>query len=113
VALQRQEEGHAGHGHHHHAGLERAVVADGLREAGARLPEDVAPVGVDNWEALAMNCRPPLTTVDLNLEFVGRTAGELLLRAIDGHASGGTHVIQPRLVIRESSGPAGRPAAER
>jgi LacI family transcriptional regulator len=47
------------------------------------------------------------------LEFVGRTAGELLLRAIDGHASGGTHVIQPRLVIRESSGPAGRPAAER
>jgi hypothetical protein len=50
---------------------------------------------------------------DLNLEFVGRTAGELLLRAIDGHASGGTHVIQPRLVIRESSGPAGRPAAER
>lgn len=88
-------------------------VADGLREAGARLPEDVALVGVDNWEALAINCRPPLTTVDLNLEFVGRTAGELLLRAIDGHASGGTHVIQPRLVIRESSGPAGRPAAER
>jgi LacI family transcriptional regulator len=85
-------------------------VADGLREAGARLPEDVALVGVDNWEALAINCRPPLTTVDLNLERVGRTAGELLLRAIDGHASGGTHVIQPRLVIRESSGPAGRPA---
>ena len=80
-------------------------VADGLREAGCRLPEDVALVGVDNWEALAVNCRPPLTTVDLNLELVGRTAGELLLRAIDGHATGGTHVIPPRLVVRESSAP--------
>jgi LacI family transcriptional regulator len=65
---------------------------------------------VDNWEALVINCRPPLTTVDLDLELVGRTAGELLLRVIDGHASGGTHVIRARLVIRESSGPAGRPA---
>ena len=31
-------------------------------------------------KALAENCRPPLTTIDLNLEAVGRTAGELLLR---------------------------------
>ena len=28
-------------------------VADALREAGARLPDDIALVGVDNWEALA------------------------------------------------------------
>ena len=63
-------------------------------------------VGVDNWEALAENCRPPLTTVDLNLELVGRTAGELLLQAIDGRSTGGTHVIPPRLVVRESSAPA-------
>jgi Periplasmic binding protein-like domain len=39
-------------------------VADGLREAGLGLPEDVALIGVDNWQALAENCRPPLTTVD-------------------------------------------------
>jgi LacI family transcriptional regulator len=88
-------------------------VADALREAGARLPDDIALVGVDNWEALAENCRPSLTTVDLNLELVGRTAGELLLRAIDGHATGGTHVIQPRLVVRESSAPAARRVTER
>jgi LacI family transcriptional regulator len=81
-------------------------VADGLREAGRRLPEDVALIGVDNWEALAENCRPPLTTVDLNLELVGRTAGELLLQAIDGRPTGGMHVIPPRLVVRESSAPA-------
>jgi LacI family transcriptional regulator len=88
-------------------------VADGLREGGAQLPTDVALVGVDNWEALAENCRPPLTTVDLNLELVGRTAGELLLQAIDGHATGGRHVIEPRLVVRESSAPALRPTAGR
>jgi LacI family transcriptional regulator len=88
-------------------------VADGLREGGAELPADVAIVGVDNWEALAENCRPPLTTVDLNLEQVGRTAGELLLQAIDGHATGGTHVIRPHLVVRESSAPARRQIAER
>jgi LacI family transcriptional regulator len=81
-------------------------VADGLREAGRRRPEDVALIGVDNWEALAENCRPPLTTVDLNLELVGRTAGELLLQAIDGRPTGGMHVIPPRLVVRESSAPA-------
>jgi LacI family transcriptional regulator len=85
-------------------------VADGLREGGARLPEDVALVGVDNWEALAVNSRPPLTTVDLNLELVGRTAGKLLLQAIDGQSSAGTHVIQPRLVVRESSAPSSRRA---
>jgi LacI family transcriptional regulator len=87
-------------------------VADGLREGGAQLPDDVALVGVDNWEALAVNCRPPLTTIDLNLELVGRTAGELLLRAIDGQRTGGMHVIPPRLVVRESSAPARRPIAD-
>jgi LacI family transcriptional regulator len=86
-------------------------VADGLREAGRGLPEDVALIGVDNWHALAENCRPPLTTIDLNLELVGRTAGELLLQAIDGRPAGGTHVLPPRLVVRESSAPA--PVGER
>jgi LacI family transcriptional regulator len=88
-------------------------VADGLRECGLRLPEDVALIGVDNRQALAENCRPPLTTVDLNLELVGRTAGELLLQAIDGRPAAGTHVIPPRLVVRESSAPAARPIGER
>ena len=84
-------------------------VADGLRECGLSLPEDVALVGFDNWEALAENCRPPLTTIDLKLEAVGRTAGELLLAAIDGRPTAGTHVIAPKLVVRESSGPPARP----
>ncbi len=37
-------------------------VADALREAGRRVPEEVGIVGVDNWEVMAEGCRPPLTT---------------------------------------------------
>jgi DNA-binding LacI/PurR family transcriptional regulator len=34
---------------------------------------------VDNWQPLAISCRPPLTTVDLQLEEIGRVAAEELL----------------------------------
>ena len=54
-------------------------VADAVREAGRRVPEDIALVGFDNWEVIAAACRPPLTTVDMNLRELGRTAGEELL----------------------------------
>jgi LacI family transcriptional regulator len=81
-------------------------VADGLRENGRRLPDDVALVGVDNWAPVAEACRPPLSTVDLNLREVGRVAGTLLLRAIEHGASAGLHTVGCRLVVRASSAPA-------
>ena len=62
-------------------------VADALREAGRRVPDDVALVGFDNWEVIAAACRPPLTTVDMNLRELGRAAAERLLAAIDGQSS--------------------------
>jgi LacI family transcriptional regulator len=42
--------------------------------------------------------------VDLNLEAIGRRAGELLLAAIAGRPCPGVHALPCRLVIRESSG---------
>ncbi|WP_233512630.1 LacI family DNA-binding transcriptional regulator [Micromonospora deserti] len=81
-------------------------VADGLRECGRRVPDDVALVGVDNWQPTAEGCRPPLTSVDLNLQEVGRTAGALLLRAIEYGAAPGIHTVPCRLVVRASSAPA-------
>jgi len=62
-------------------------VADALRSTGRRVPDDVAVVGFDNWDVMALACQPPLTSVDLELEALGRTAAELLLAAINGEPS--------------------------
>ncbi|MDG4798041.1 LacI family DNA-binding transcriptional regulator [Micromonospora sp. WMMD1082] len=83
-----------------------AGVADTLRGLGRRVPDDVAIVGYDNWELFAADCRPPLTTVDLNLEQLGAAAVNHLFAALDGNAGSGV-IRQPgRLVVRESTGPA-------
>jgi LacI family transcriptional regulator len=79
-------------------------VADALREAGRRVPEEVGIVGVDNWEVMAEGSRPPLTTVDLNLTELGHAAATKLLRAIEGHPlEQGVQLMPCRLVTRRST----------
>ncbi|MFC5002071.1 LacI family DNA-binding transcriptional regulator [Dactylosporangium cerinum] len=79
-------------------------VTEALRDLGRTCPDDVAVVGYDNWEVFATECRPPLTTVDLNLEQLGATAVRHLFAALDGDQHSGV-VRQPgRLVVRESTG---------
>ncbi|MBP2706880.1 LacI family DNA-binding transcriptional regulator [Microbispora sp. RL4-1S] len=82
-------------------------IADGACEAladlGRDVPGDVAVVGYDNWEALAADCRPPLTTVDLDLESLGAVAVEYLLAALAGQRTSGVVRHPARLVLRESS----------
>jgi LacI family transcriptional regulator len=80
-------------------------VADIVRESGRRIPDDVALVGFDNWEVIAASCRPPLTTVDMNLRELGHVAGQRLLDAIDGRPTSGLHKLPCTLVLRESSRP--------
>jgi LacI family transcriptional regulator len=83
--------------------LARGAVS-GLRERGRRVPEDVAVVGVDNWTVIAEAARPQLTTVDLELERLGRAAGQLLLGALGGRAlPAGLHELPCRLVRRGST----------
>jgi DNA-binding LacI/PurR family transcriptional regulator len=78
-------------------------VADTLREEGHRVPEDVAVIGYDNWDTMALASRPPLTTVDMNLTEIGRIAALRLLDAIDGRAVSGVETVPCRLVIRDSA----------
>jgi LacI family transcriptional regulator len=78
-------------------------VAESLREMGRRVPEDIAIVGFDNWTVMAEASRPTLTTVDMNLTQVGRTAAEILLGAIEGRATHGTRLVPCQLVVREST----------
>jgi LacI family transcriptional regulator len=78
-------------------------ACDTLTDMGRRIPDDVAIVGYDNWDVYAADGRPPLTTVDLNLEQLGATAVEHLIAALDGSRRSGV-IRQPgRLVVREST----------
>ena len=82
-------------------------VADTLRAVGRRIPDDVALVGFDNWAPMAMGALPPLTSVDMCLEEVGRVAAERLLAAIAEKQEQGAptvYTVPPRLVVRESTG---------
>ncbi len=78
-------------------------VADTLREAGRAIPGDVALVGFDNWEPMALGAQPPLTSIDMCLEEIGRVAAELLLAAIAGEPAHGTRTVPSRLIVRQSS----------
>jgi LacI family transcriptional regulator len=81
-------------------------AGDALREAGRSVPRDVALTGFDNWDVIALASRPPLTSIDLDLEGLGRAAAELLLKAIDGSPAPGVHTHPAKLVIRDSTVPA-------
>jgi len=78
-------------------------VTDTLREEGHRVPDDIAVVGYDNWDSMALASRPPLTTIDMNLNEIGRIAALRLLDAIDGRPVGGIETVPCRLVVRESA----------
>jgi LacI family transcriptional regulator len=78
-------------------------AADTLRDLGRRVPEDVALVGFDNWEPMVAGAQPPLTSVDMCLEDVGRVAAQTLLNAIAGEPADGIQTVPSRLVVRESS----------
>ena len=54
---------------------------------------------------MAASCRPPLTTVDLRLEEIGRVAAQELLARIAGQTAPGVRLLPGRLVVRESSRP--------
>jgi len=73
-------------------------------EAGMRVPDDIAVVGVGDI-ALGDLLRVPLTTVGWSRQEQGRHAAELLLNGLDLDDDPPQRiVIPPRLIVRESSG---------
>ncbi|MFD6415927.1 LacI family DNA-binding transcriptional regulator [Streptomyces sp. NPDC060194] len=72
-----------------------------LREAGRRVPDDVAVVGFDDIEAAAYSA-PPLTTIRSPMADQALATVHLLLTLLDGRPV--TPVVMPNeLVIREST----------
>ena len=75
-----------------------------IYELGLRIPQDVALVSFDDmpWAA-ALN--PPLTAVAQPTHELGRTAAELLLARLEDRSRAVRQVVlQPRLIVRASSG---------
>lgn len=82
-----------------------------LREAGVRVPEDIALAGFDDIP-IARYITPPLTTVRAQTTELGQQALEELARAIaePGSARVERHTLSTQMVIRESCGGAQRGA---
>ena len=76
---------------------------DVLRDLGRRVPDDVAVVGFDNWAVMAEASQPPLTTVDLGIDVIGRLAARHLVTAIGGGVPPRDTVVPARLVVRDSA----------
>lgn len=74
-----------------------------LRNAGRRVPDDVAVVGFDDIPASAMT-HPPLSTVRQPLYEMGRTAASMVMAAVRGESITKRIELPTSLVIRESSG---------
>ncbi|MFD7441408.1 LacI family DNA-binding transcriptional regulator [Streptomyces sp. NPDC059909] len=75
-----------------------------LREAGRRIPDDVALIGFDD-SAVARHMDPALTSVRQPIEEMGRTMAGLLIQQIAarGTADRPQMVLPTELVVRDSS----------
>ena len=79
-----------------------AAVITGLREGGARVPEDISIVGFDDVDIF-----PPLTTIHQDGIGKGRRAAEAIFAMIDGeHPDPNDFNLPVKLIVRGSTGPA-------
>jgi len=80
-------------------------VLKAVGEWGYRVPQDISVTGYDNI-SLSQFTSPALTTLNIPREKIGHLAFEALIPPHDAiPTSGWEYVIDPELVIRESTGP--------
>jgi DNA-binding LacI/PurR family transcriptional regulator len=74
-----------------------------LRDAGRRVPEDVAVIGFDDFE-ISRYSDPPLTTVRQPIVDMGRTMARQMLGLVEGRTDVAEAVVLPtELVVRASA----------
>jgi len=77
-----------------------------IRAAGLDVPRDISLIGFDDIE-LSQYMHPPLTTIRLSREELGREAFDALYRCAEGTSVQGQQIqIRTALVLRESTGAA-------
>jgi LacI family transcriptional regulator len=88
-----------------HNDLSAAGAMQALREAGLRIPDDVAVVGFDDIP-VAAHTDPPLTTIRQPLRQMGEAAARMLLSHFEGAVlTNQPQTIPTTLVIRGSTAP--------
>jgi DNA-binding LacI/PurR family transcriptional regulator len=72
-----------------------------------RVPREISVAGFNNQDFGSMTT-PTLTTVDQNIEATIATAADVILAQLGAPARAKplVHMIEPALVVRESTGPA-------
>jgi DNA-binding LacI/PurR family transcriptional regulator len=82
-----------------------------IMDAGLRVPDDISVVGFDDIITAAY-CKPSLTTVKQPLQEMGLRAAQVLLDRIGNPSQEwpAEIVMEPELVVRESTGPVRRHA---
>lgn len=79
-----------------------------LLDCNLRVPDDVSVIGFDNIRAAAYTL-PRLTTISQPLAEIGRIATQTLLNRINGTSETSEDIIvEPELIVRESTGPVRR-----
>lgn len=77
-------------------------VVKGLKDAKIKIPEDIAVVGFNN-SLLSRCCEPELTSIDGNMEEMGRLAVEIFDNVINGEKIQSQKVIKPELILRKTT----------
>jgi DNA-binding LacI/PurR family transcriptional regulator len=80
-------------------------VLRALREHGISVPQEISVTGLDNIK-LSEFCFPTLTTIHIPRERVGKLMFDKLMAGVEVPGFATELVIDPDLVIRESTGPA-------
>lgn len=79
-------------------------IMEAARISGFRIPEEIALLGVDNDELICELSTPPLSSIDINPEYAGYLAAELLHRILKGQKiEKKNKCIKPRFVVTRHS----------
>jgi LacI family transcriptional regulator len=81
-----------------------ATAIKTIQQAGLRVPEDIAVIGIDD-QHFCTYLNPALTTVRLPILEAGRLAVQTILERISGRHTHSEHTVLPcTLIVRESCG---------
>lgn len=75
------------------------AVIRAINDIGLAIPDDISVIGFDNWDP-AKDTIPPLTTIQVDTERMGRTAVERLLQRFENPDEPvmkvvlGTHLVE-------------------